>query len=116
MQSDTAFTNGFGVNNVLTGIDLMLNQVLGYLTGLDTAAEECVRDCINRYRPIRFTNFVLQGDVGVVHGISVSAERERERIRDVFLLYVPMYTFAEGMKKRGNAIEGEDNDTGRIER
>jgi hypothetical protein len=50
-----------------------------------------------------------------VHGISVSAEKQRERIRDVFLLYVPMYEFFEGMKKRGKAIEGDDDSVGRIE-
>jgi len=115
MQDDVAFTNGFGVNNTLTGVSLMLDSVLGYLNSLDDSHIQCVRDCINRYKPVRFENFVLQEDVGVVHGISVSAEKQRERIRDVFLLYVPMYEFFEGMKKRGKAIEGDDDSVGRIE-
>ncbi len=116
MQSNVAFTNGFGVNNVLTGVNLMLNQVQSFLATLTWDQEQGVRDCINRYKLLRFTNIVLQGDVGVIHGISISAERERERIREVFLLYVPMFEFAEGMSKRNRAIDGDSDSVGRIER
>lgn len=103
-----SFTNSFGINQVLTEIGKLKQQIISYAQSLDDTGVAAVRDCVTAWSAVRFSTVVIDGDIGAVHGISYSAPAKRERIKEIFQVYIPVMTFAEGLKRRDQALRGNN--------
>lgn len=107
LQQDTAyFTNTFGVNVTLTQLTTLTTQVRTIAANLTADQEQEVREGIEAYRLVKWTNsgFPNGGDIGPIRNFVISAQEERRRIEEVLVGIFAVMTWAQGIGRRDEAL------------
>lgn len=103
-QDQATMTNGFGETVTLTGLTTLRTKLAAYVANLGPSEEARIRECITLWKTVRLASVAIDGDIGCLHGISISAAATRNQIKGIFLIYIPVMTLAEGSARRDNAI------------
>lgn len=93
--------NNYGIELTLTEMNTLRDAIKVYLGTLDASIEAKIVALLADWDTVRLQTVQIQdGSTGETSGVSLDPQRQRERIRQVMQVYVPVLDISQSIKRR----------------